>query len=178
VRAEDIAGEHEDTDIGILLSFWNAARGSNRFPSQTDLDLATIPRLAPHVFILDAEDNSVFRYRYLGTAIDAHFGVNLTGHTFDEFRSGRVLDEITTFFKQIMDTSSMGILTTQLPSETNDAITYTRVGLPVADDHQSPNKILGLLLFHLPDTNVQYEETSYDLENEDIGVVNAVYGEL
>ena len=178
MRAEDIAAEHEDTDIGILLAFWNAARGSNPFPSQTDLDLATIPRLAPNVFIIDAEKNGTYRYRYLGTAIDAHFGVNLTGHTLDAFRSGRVLDEITTFFNQIMATSSMGILTTQLPSETSDAITYTRVGLPVADDHQSPNKIIGLLLFRLPESDVRHEETTYDLENEDLEVVNAIYGEL
>ena len=63
MRAEDITSEHEDTDISILLAFWKAARGNNKFPSQANLDLITIPSLAPNVFIIDAEPNDVFRYR-------------------------------------------------------------------------------------------------------------------
>lgn len=178
MRAEDITSEHEDTDIGILLAFWKAARGNNTFPSQADLDLISIPKLAPNVFIIDAEPNDVFRYRYMGTAIDIHLGVNLTGRTFDDFRSGRVLNEITSFFKHVIDTSSMGILTTKLPSETQGAVIYTRVGLPVADDHQTPNKILGLLVFHLPDSANGSQQGPYDLESEEQGIVSATFGEL
>ncbi len=181
MRAEDIVSDHEDTDIGILLAFWKAARGNNLFPSQADLDLISIPRLAPNVFILDVEPKNIFRYRYIGTAIDAHLGVNLTGRAFGDFRSGRVLTEITAFFKTVIDTSSMGILTTQLPSETHGTATYTRVGLPIADDHQTPNKILGLLLFQLPEGANRYRQQPqepYDLEREEQGIVSTVFGEL
>lgn len=181
MRAEDIVSDHEDTDIGILLAFWKAARGNNMFPSQADLDLISIPRLAPNVFILDVEAENVFRYRYMGTAIDAHLGINLTGRTFGNFRSGRVLSEITSFFKTVTDTSSMGILTTRLPSETHDAITYTRVGLPIADDHQTPNKVLGLLLFQIPEgVNGQQHKPHepYGIEIEQQGIVGTVFGAL
>jgi len=178
VRAEDITSEHEDTDVGILLAFWKAARGNNMFPSQADLDLISIPKLAPSVIIIDAEPNNVFRYRYIGTAIDIHLGVNLTGRTFNDFRSGRVLDEITAFFKHVIDTSSMGILMTKLPSGTRGAIINTRVGLPVADDHKTPNKVLGLLLFQLPEGSNGHNREPYDLENEEQGINSATFGEL
>ena len=178
MRAEDIVSEHEDTDVGILLAFWKAARGNNPFPSQADLDLISIPKLAPNIFILDAEPKDIFRYRYMGTAIDSHIGVNLTGRTVDEFRAGRVLSELTTFFKTVLDTSSMGILTTQLPSETRGATIYTRVGLPIADDHQTPNKVLGILLFQLPDGMNGHRKVPYDIESEEQGIVSTEFGEL
>mgnify|MGYP001029111497 FL=1 len=178
MRAEDITSEHEDTDISILLAFWKAARGNNKFPSQANLDLITIPSLAPNVFIIDAEPNDVFRYRYMGTAIDIHLGINLTGRTFKDFRSGRVSDEITSFFKHVIDTPSMGILTTKLPSETRGAVIYTRVGLPVADDHQKPNKVVGLLLFQLPDGSNGLPQQPYDFKSEEQGIATATFGTL
>ena len=98
MRAEDVTSENDDADIGILLAFRKAAHGNKKSPSRADLDLITIPRLAPNVFIIDAEPDDIFRYRYMGTAIDIHLKVNLTGRTFKDFRSGRVSDEITSFF--------------------------------------------------------------------------------
>ncbi len=178
LRAEEISKQHADRRVGALLEFWRKSCGVHTIPSQADLDLVSIPRLLPNVFIIDAVENRTFRYRYMGTALDAHLGTSLTGRTFDAFRSGRVLEEITAFFMRVITHFEMGILTTRLPSETLGTATYTRVGLPIADDHKTPNKVLGLLLFENPPRASISEPYVFDIKNEERGIVKSVFGTL
>ena len=72
----------------------------------------------------------------------------------------------------------MGILTTKLPYETRGAVIYTRVGLPVADAHQKPNKVINLLLFQLPDGSNGLPRQSHDLKSEGQGIATATFGTL
>ncbi|PIW27119.1 MAG: hypothetical protein COW30_11520 [Rhodospirillales bacterium CG15_BIG_FIL_POST_REV_8_21_14_020_66_15] len=102
MKARDII-EGADPRVGELFEFWNAARGANRYPAQADLKLSAIPRLLPNVFVIDVLEGHVFRYRFIGTRIDEHMGVSLTGKVFSDTRSGRLLREITGFFSRIAE---------------------------------------------------------------------------
>ncbi len=167
-----------DPRVGELLEFWYAARGDNRFPAQKDLDLSSIPRLLPNLYILDALPGPDFGYRFIGTKIDEHMGVSLTGKRFSQARSGRILHEITNFFSRIVDRGLLGLLATRLPSEKFEWVRYTRFGLPLADDHETVNKILGLYLFDPVREELDQTPNVDEMDQSELGEVVYQFGDL
>ncbi len=178
MRARDVATSFKDDRIAAIYAFWDQARGAHRFPSQADLNLMDIPKLLPHLFILDDEGDRTFRYRFMGSAIDAHIGIPLTGKTFAEHRSGRVLEEITSFFSRIIDGDVLGVMTSQLPSETVKWAIYTRVGLPIADDHMKPNKVLGIMTVEHGGSITDRAPSILDGDIEERGHAEQIFGTL
>ena len=170
--------EDADPRVGELLEFWYAARGGNRFPAQKDLDLSSVPRLLPNLYILDVLPGPDFGYRFIGTKIDEHMGVSLTGKRFSQARSGRILHEITNFFSHVASRGVLGLLATRLPSEKFEWVRYTRLGLPLADDHETVNKILGLYLFDLVCDEMHQTPNVDDLDQSELGEVVYRFGAL
>lgn len=176
--AEEIVGAAGDRRVSALFAFWNRSRGPHMYPAQADLDLMSIPHLLPSLFIIDVLGGARFRYRFMGTRIDEHLGASLTGRTFDEFRSGRTLAEITNFFQTIADEGALGLLQTRLPSERFEWLVYTRLGLPLADDHVTINKIVGLFLFE-PTAEGYFDiPTLKDIDQNELGLVKSRFGRL
>jgi hypothetical protein len=69
------------------LSYWERIRGSRAMPRRCDIDPAEIPRLLPFVMLVDVLDNPLdFRFRLVGTEIDAITAANLRGRRFSESR--------------------------------------------------------------------------------------------
>lgn len=167
-----------DPRVGQLLDFWYASRGAHPYPAQRDLDLMTVPPLLPNLFILDALPDGDFRYRFIGTKIDEHMGMSLTGRLFSDARSGRILREITQFFSRIVDTGQLGLLATRLPSEKFEWVRYTRFGLPLADDYETINKILGLYLFEPIREDAYQTPNVDDLDQSELGDVVYRFGDL
>lgn len=65
-------------------AYWSFKRGDRPLPARTDLDPADIPRLLPHVVLLDVLRAAAgapldFRYRLIGTLVDAHSLGRYTG---------------------------------------------------------------------------------------------------
>jgi hypothetical protein len=69
------------------LSYWERIRGSRAIPRRCDIDPAEIPQLLPFVMLVDVLENPLdFRFRLVGTEIDAITAVNLRGQRFSESR--------------------------------------------------------------------------------------------
>lgn len=132
----------------------------------------------PNVFIIDLIDDDNYYYRYMGTALDDYYGAALTGKTVRDYRAGRFMDILLTFMFHVARKAEFGILTTQLKSEAHDWAVYTRVGLPIADDHETPNKVFGLVLVRQSDESIQRLTGVLDFRREERGRVDAVYGAL
>lgn len=74
--------------------YWNAKRGQRAMPGRADLDPAEIKPLLPHVVLMDVLHNSVFgpldfRYRLIGTIVDAHSSGRFTGMLMSEIAHQR-----------------------------------------------------------------------------------------
>lgn len=130
------------------------------------------------MFIIDLLENDDFLYRFMGSAIDQHLGASLTGRTFSDYRSGRVLQILMQFFLKVVKQPQMGILITQLDSETHEWVVYTRAALPIADDHQTPNKVIGLLLMQQSPDALLPAQKLLLAEKEQDGLVKSYYGTL
>ena len=53
-------------------------------PRRADLDPVDIPRLLPHVMLVEVQPEGRYRYRLIGTANAQEHGVNATGRYVDE----------------------------------------------------------------------------------------------
>lgn len=177
MTARELLDQAADPDIDRVYAFWSAARGTHAYPSQRDLDLPSIPKLLPKFFILDRV-GATFRYRFMGSAIDQHVGMSLTGKLFTDVRTGQLLDVITKFFADTLDNGQMGLLTTRMPSEKHEWLTYRRIALPVADDHVSPNKVVGLFLMEKEDRSAPKRRSVLEGENAADGTVVSQYANL
>ena len=74
--------------------YWNAKRGQRAMPGRADLDPAEIKPLLPHVVLMDVLRRPQsgpldFRYRLIGTAIDAHSSGRFTGLRMSEIAHQR-----------------------------------------------------------------------------------------
>jgi hypothetical protein len=66
-----------------LYRYWDAKRGSRRMPTRRDIDPTEIPRLLPHIALVDTQHGS-YRWRLMGSHIADDFGCDLTGQPFGE----------------------------------------------------------------------------------------------
>ncbi len=162
-----------------LYTFWDACRGDNRFPSQHDLDLVQIPKLLPNLFIIDLIGSNDYYYRFMGSALDEYYGVSLTGMRAREYRTtGRLVEVVIAFFHRLAGNGELGILTTQLASEAQDWLVYTRAALPVADDHEKPNKIIGIVTVRQAEEALHKLPGSLANERQEGGLVETRFGTL
>ena len=72
-----------DEILSALLEYWRSKRLSRAMPRRADIDPAEIPRLLPHVQLVERVDGR-YRYRLAGTAVVAAYGSELTGKFLDE----------------------------------------------------------------------------------------------
>lgn len=179
IDARELAIGANEPEIHDLYAFWDTCRGGNTFPSQRDLDLIRIPALLPSIFIVDLIGDDDYYYRYMGSNLDRYYGVSLTGMRAREYRkSGRLIEVAVDFFHRIARNAEMGILTTQLPSEAQDWLIYTRAALPVADDHEIPNKIIGIVLVKQAKQALHKLAGSLATDRQEGGHADTVFGKL
>jgi len=57
-------------------------------PSRSDLDPVDIPRLLPHIMLVEVHGPGRYRYRLIGTANAQEHGMNATGRFVDEVLRG------------------------------------------------------------------------------------------
>jgi hypothetical protein len=81
--------------IAQARSYWERIRGERMMPRRRDLDPVDIPRLLPFVMLVDVlADPLDFRFRLIGSSIQAILARNYAGRRFSELphmRKGNVI---------------------------------------------------------------------------------------
>src|SRR5436853_6265212 len=73
-----------DDRLRQAYEYWRRKAGARPLPSRADIDPVEIPRLLPHIMLVDVMGAALYRYRLIGTEIAAAMGVNATGRLFHE----------------------------------------------------------------------------------------------
>lgn len=167
---------HEESQQ--VYDFWLSAHRDDRLPRQCDLDLVSIPKLLPNCFIMDAIGDDRFRYRFVGTAIERHIGMPLTGKVMDEMRSGRLLETLTKLYGTTQRTGRAGFVTTQMPTEMHDFMLYHRLSLPISDDGETVNKIFGGHYFEQQSARSKYDRFVEDHDKDEIARVRMIFDDV
>lgn len=80
------------TDARLLAGYeyWRGKAADRAMPRRTDIDPTEIPKLLPHVRLVDVVGPGRYRYRLVGTAAQALHGSNPTGRLVHEVLSGPI----------------------------------------------------------------------------------------
>ena len=70
------------------LDYWRLKLAGNPMPRRSDIDPLDIPKLLPHVMLVEALPSGRYRYRLIGTENTDAQGVHATGHYLDEILPG------------------------------------------------------------------------------------------
>jgi hypothetical protein len=74
----------DDPVLSALWRYWEQQRGSRAMPRRRDIDPVEIPRLLPHLLLIERAQDGRYRYRLAGTAVVDAYGRELTGRLVDE----------------------------------------------------------------------------------------------
>lgn len=73
-----------DTVLLALWRYWNRKRGTRAMPLRRDIVPGEIPKLLPHIQLMERDPVRGFRYRLSGTAVAQGYGFDPTGKFVDE----------------------------------------------------------------------------------------------
>ena len=76
---ETVSPPITDDRLQQAYDYWRQIAAGRAMPTRKDLDPVDIPRLLPHVMLVEVERPGRFRYRLIGTAIAQEQGLNATG---------------------------------------------------------------------------------------------------
>jgi hypothetical protein len=82
---DTMAARHATPTLLRGYEYWDAKRHGRPMPARADIDPMEIPRLLPHVVLMDVLRDARpgwpldFRYRLLDTLVDSHMSRRLTG---------------------------------------------------------------------------------------------------
>ena len=68
-----------DPRLAEALAYWQRKCAGRAMPARADIDPVEIPKLLPHVMLVDVLGPGRYRYRLIGTENAAEHGINATG---------------------------------------------------------------------------------------------------
>jgi hypothetical protein len=73
-----------DARLKSALDYWRRQSAGKAMARRTDIDPIDIPKLLPHVMLVEVLSAGRYRYRLIGTENTEAHGVNATGRYLDE----------------------------------------------------------------------------------------------
>jgi hypothetical protein len=77
-----------DPRLKAAYDYWLGKSAGRAMPSRRDLDPADIPKLLPHVLLVEVHEGGRYRYRLIGTENVCEHGMDATGRYLDEVLPG------------------------------------------------------------------------------------------
>lgn len=151
-RVEEVAAP-EDLLLQSLMSYWQDRHPQpGLLPGRDDIDPAALPRLLPHLFLIDVEEGEetpVYRVRLTGGVHDRLYGGSFVGQTVEE-----AMGEGARFFRcnfdQVRERRAPLCYRGKLIWwEDRDWLDFESIQMPLASDGVKIDMILGAAVFSL-----------------------------
>lgn len=129
--------------LNALWTYWVSKHGDSGLPRRRDIDPTEIPRLLPHLQLVDrVEPDHRFRYRLCGTAIAEAYGRELTGHLVEEVIPEQRRAIALQHYRLALEEARPIFARTQYLSRMGAELIASRLILPLADDAGEPHMLL------------------------------------
>lgn len=160
----------EGTPLADLHAYWTAKRGARFAPARADIDPVEIPRLLPHLMLIDViEGGARFRYRLAGTEIENRFGCPMVGRRIDELMRGRYAEYVLSLYRELL-TRRRPIYSESGYGRQEDSLLYTRrLMLPLSSDGASVDMVLAGQIFTFRSAASRETVTSIQDDFDDAG---------
>ncbi len=137
--------------LRTLYDVWAANCASNspgtppggRLPALADIDPAQIAGCLPNLIILDVEERPRrYRYRFVGTAVDAKSGQYRTGKYLDEIDLGKLKRRTIAMMDRVADDRTPSHFIGEYQDREGCTLRYERVAMPLSSDGARVDAIL------------------------------------
>ena len=137
-----------DPILGRALAYWRQKRNGRAMPSRRDIDPGEIPKLLPHLQLIDIVRGR-FRYRLIGTALADAYGGDYTGQFVDDLFDKSRSQFITKIYSSIAEARQPGFLRSGYVTAKGLKLIANRLYLPLSEDDSTLDMILGVATFEL-----------------------------
>jgi len=152
LRRDFTSADCREPAIGKLYDYWQAQRGSHRFPARGDLDPLEMKPALGGITIFEVHRNIPvpgrlrFRYRLIGSDIVARDGFDLTGKWLDELPLQQYRALLTGRLEMLCaDPGPLLVRNKQFYDER--WFDYEAIWLPLASDHQTLDMLMACQIF-------------------------------
>ncbi|MHA1538165.1 MAG: PAS domain-containing protein [Alphaproteobacteria bacterium] len=124
------------------LEYWMSKRGARRMPSRSDIDPAEIVGLLANVILIDVEHDPLdFRYRLIGTLIDAHMKEPMTGRWMSSIPHQRAPSRIWSACKRVVEEREPHSSDIPYVGPMKDFVVCEDILMPLSEDGESVDVI-------------------------------------
>jgi hypothetical protein len=131
-------------------AYWRRKAADRGMPRRADIDPTEIPRLLPHVMLVDVLEDGRYRYRLIGTENERAHGINATGRCLDEVLKGpEYKDHVLALYdKAVGQKRPVYSESLFLSPEMGAAERHTKVlFMPLSEDGESVNLVFVMQIF-------------------------------
>ncbi len=137
-----------DPILAGAYRYWQTKRGTRPMPRRLDIDPSELVPLLPHLQLTEIVDGGArVRYRLVGTAIVATFGIELTGKYFDEAFSGAQLRSHEENYHILCREKRPLLVSRHYVSRTGIELLSHRLIMPLSADDENVNQALTAMNF-------------------------------
>jgi hypothetical protein len=147
-----IQEEIDDPRLVELYRYWRSRCGDRFAPARSDVDPADIPRLLPHLLLVEVLGRR-YRYRVVGTEVEQHFGCAMQGRHVDELMRGEYLGYINSLFERVIAERAPVYTESAYPGAAgrrpgnDDFLRTKRLMMPLSSDGASVDMVLAGQVF-------------------------------
>jgi hypothetical protein len=140
-------------ELGAFKAYWDEKRGTRAMPRRAEIDPVEMRAHLPCIGLVDVvDDGSDFRFRLLGTEFARLFGRDSTGKTLTEvYGAGdpEVLRWMTASYAEVLRTRRPVLRIGTMRAVQKDFIRCDALLLPLSEDGERVNMVLGRTLFQI-----------------------------
>ncbi len=131
-----------DAVLAPLWRYWDTKRGRRRMPLRREIDPGEIPRLLPHLQLVEHVEGRGFRYRLCGSAIAQGYGFDATGKFTHEILSPARHAIASRHYALVFDTARPLYARNRYVQDSFLIVMITRIVLPLSLDGESVGVLL------------------------------------
>jgi hypothetical protein len=135
-----------DPILSSLWRYWDTKRGGRRMPLRRDIDPGEIPRLLPHLQLVERVEGQGFRYRLTGSSTAQGYGFDATGKFTHEILSPARDRIASRHYAAVYDTGRPLFARTRYVRGGYSLVMISRIILPLSIDGDAGGAGVGMLL--------------------------------
>jgi two-component system, sensor histidine kinase PdtaS len=139
-----VSGGVGDPELEALYAYWIRQCVNRPMPRRADINPKGIVSLLPQVFIVDICQPLRFRFRLVGSAICDRWHDDLTGKWLDELKFDGELKTVLQQYASVARTGIPRVDKEEFVNEEGRYLHYRRLLLPLSEDGQKPNMLIGI----------------------------------
>ena len=129
--------------ISALFDYWNTKRAGHPAPVRSDINPGDIRSILPHVFILERESDTSFRFRLAGTGLCGIYGMEFRNHNLLSMWQEDCLPTLRSALDDVTRNASVSVIEYTASTSEHREATFEMILLPLAQDNGVITRVIG-----------------------------------